>query len=263
MNLAPILNSATKGYFLTGTGTEVGKTVVTAALARRYRAAGITCAAVKPVQSGARCDGAHCDAAQREGPQSEGHRSDGHRWVLPDAEVYRMAGQRPPEGIGEEFAYAFEPACSPHLAARMAGRTIFLERIVQFLEPFFARYDRVLVEGIGGAAVPLNERQTVLDLMQALSLPVLLVADNRLGVLNHAILALAAIRLAGLNVAGVVLTNTTPPTNEDQYLREDNRLAIEHYGRVPVVAEIGHIRGFNPQNAGHWRRLDACLGHLQ
>ena len=237
-----ILNNPTGGLFVTGTGTEVGKTVVTAALARRARRLELDCIALKPVQTGARRMG------------------DG--WILPDCDVYRAAGQAMTGPVHEEFAYVFEPACSPHLAAEMAGRTIDLDPIVRFVETFRDRHDCVLVEGVGGIAVPLNEKQTVLDLMKALALPVLLVADNRLGGLNHALLSIEAIRAAGLDVSGVILTNTTPVTDENRFIREDNRRTIERFGGVAVLTEIDHIAGFDPNNEDHWRRIDACLGNI-
>ena len=250
MSLSSVFTNPAKGYFITGTGTDVGKTLATAALARRLRETGTDCIAVKPLQTGAtRVDG---------------------RWVLPDCEMYRAAGQAVGEHAAEaedardeEFVYAFEPACSPHLAARMAGETISIDRIRRFFKAISSRHECVLVEGVGGVAVPLNDDETVLDLMKSLALPVLLVADNRLGVLNDTLLSLESLRQAGLDVRGVLLTNTTPATEADRFIREDNHRAIEHFGCVSVLAEIAHVARFDPHDANHWGRIDASLRGIE
>ena len=240
---SPILSGPTGGLFITGTGTEVGKTIVTAALARRARQLNVDCIALKPIQTG----------AEREKD----------RWILPDCDIYQAAGQATVDLEQEQFVYAFEPACSPHLAAMMAEKSIWIPRIVQWFKAFRNKHECVIVEGVGGIAVPLNEDQTIIDLIIDLGMPVVLVADNRLGVLNHALLSIEIMRQARLKVAGVILTNTTPVTDDNRFIREDNRRTLEQFGRLPVLAEIDHIAGFDPNSEEHWRRIDACLENVQ
>ena len=74
---------------------------------------------------------------------------------------------------------------------------------------------------------------------------------------------IGAIRAARLDVAGIILTNTTPVTDENRFIREDNRRTIERFGDVSILAEIDHVAGFDPHNEEHWRRIDACLENVQ
>ena len=210
------------GYFITGTDTDVGKTLTTAALLRAFLDAGRKAVALKPVQTGC--------------PEQDGS------LVAEDPAVYaRFARPYFPDGYPEACCRKFVPACSPHLAAEMAGQTLNVGDLAAGLETLAAGYDTVLVEGAGGAAVPLGNGRTMLDLMQRLDLPVIVVADNRLGAVNHALMTVEILRGRGLDVAGVIMTNTTPPTPEDALLRRDNTAAIAEMGDVPVLAEIPYL----------------------
>ena len=159
-----------RGVFVTGTDTGVGKTVVSACLARAWGAD-----YWKPVQTG---------LAEESGDT---------------AMVAALAGL-PPERLRGPV-HAFDPPVSPHLAAQQAGASL---RLKDFSLP---RSERPLVvEGAGGVLVPLNGEETMLDLMARLDLPVVLVAADRLGAINQTLLSLAALRGRGLEVLGVVLT---------------------------------------------------------
>ena len=140
-----------------------------------------------------------------------------------DSSWVRRVLNLPPGRIHPE-AYRFDPPLSPHAAAAMAGATISLEKISlpQGGQP-------LIVEGAGGVLVPLNREQTMVDLMLKLELPVLLVARSSLGTINHTLLSVAQLRQAGLESIGVVMNGPRNSSNRD---------AIEHYGRLPVVAEI-------------------------
>ena len=158
-------------FFITGTDTNVGKTVVSAML----------CAALdafywKPVQTGT----------------SEG--SD-------RATVMRLAGLPRNRTLPE--IYRFRPPVSPHLAARRAGARIELSKIVM---PEIPRDANLVAEGAGGALVPLNEKQLTTQLMAHLGLPVLLVVRTALGTINHTLLSVAALRAARLPLGGVIMT---------------------------------------------------------
>jgi len=185
-------------FFITGTDTGVGKTVVSALL----------CAALdaiywKPIQTGAR------DGADRE-------------------TVMRLA-QLPPARIIPE-TYLFVPPVSPHLAARRAGVRITLTRIKL---PRLAARANLIVEGAGGALVPINDRQFMTDLMRHLKLPVVLVSRTSLGTINHTLLSLAALRAARLDVRGVVMVGK--PNSE-------NRKAIERYGDIGVIGIVPQMK---------------------
>jgi len=212
------------GYFITGTDTDVGKTLATAALLRAFLDAGHQAVALKPVQTGC--------------PLQDG------QLVAEDPAVYaRFAEPYFPNGYPEACCRKFVPACSPHLAADMAGEALAPDDLADKVEALAQGYDTVLVEGAGGAAVPLGDGRTMLDLMQRLDLPVIVVADNRLGVVNHALMTVEVLRGHGLDVAGVVMTNTTSPTDDDENLRHDNVKTIAELGDVPILADIPHLKG--------------------
>lgn len=182
------------GFFVTGTDTGVGKTVLSALLV-----AALDAVYWKPVQTGT-----------IEGTD----RNSVRLWAAP------LEEQLLPE------RYCFNPPVSPHLAAREAGVRIALNSF-QFPE---APSNRTwIVEGAGGAMVPLNEHDLMLDLMRQLALPIVVVARTALGTINHTLLTLAALRDAHLSVRGVVLIGAE---------NVENRRAIEHYGDVGVVGYI-------------------------
>ncbi len=196
------------GVFVTGTDTGIGKTMVSAWLVRSWQAD-----YWKPVQSGI-ADG--CDA-------------DVVRGVAPDAIIHPSA-------------FMLNAPLSPDQAARLDGLAIALG---DFHLPQTAR--PLVVEGAGGALVPLNDRHLMIDLMAHLGLPVVVVARSGLGTINHCLLTLEALQRRGLAIAGVVMSG--PPNDA-------NRQAIEHFSGVAVVAQLPQLSGADGL-AGHpplaWR----------
>ena len=188
--------------FVTGTDTEVGKTVVAAILTL-----GLDAVYWKPLQSGLQ------DITDTEWVRQATGLADDHF----AAETYRLA----------------QPL-SPHTSAALEGVEIELER---FCLPTVAAAPRLIVEGAGGILVPLDQRHTMLDLMQRFSLPVLLVARSTLGTINHTLLSLAQLRQRGLAIAGVVMNGPKNPANKE---------AIEHFGQVSVVAEVEPLDDLTP-----------------
>lgn len=206
---------ARPGLFITGTDTGVGKTWATARLLVALRAAGRDVVPMKPVQTGARI---RADIARP-----------------PDLEfLLASAGLRP---TARERAwmcpYAFAPACSPHLAARLAGRPIRLARIRQGYDALRRRHEGILVEGAGGVLAPIGPRQTMLDLMRELALPVALVARPGLGTLNHTLLSLRALRDTGLRVAALILAETAPCGRG--VIEHDNERTLRRMGGVEII----------------------------
>jgi dethiobiotin synthetase len=185
--------------FVTGTGTEVGKTVVSALLLARYPGASYW----KPVATGSRLDR---DTATVGG-------------LVPETEIL-------PE------SYLFAEPLSPHLAARLEGARIDPARLLADFAHYRGRpRDRPLVvEGAGGLLVPLDDNGFLIaDLIAALELPSLVVAHSGLGTINHTLLTLEALRRRDLPVAGIVLNGPRNP---------ENRRALERLGGVEVIAEI-------------------------
>lgn len=206
---------ADAAFFVSGSGTDVGKSVATAALLRALRQAGLTAQAVKPVQTGV-------EDAARQG----------------DAALYARAVADLPAVAPSPAAtlHSFRLPASPHLAAAREGRRL---NVADLRRDIMAHWRAgtaalpgeegrvvLLLEGAGGVRVPLNEREDTLDLMAALAVPVLLVARNGLGALNAARLTLDAVRDRGLVVAGFVLMQ--PPETADA----DERLVLDDNERT-------------------------------
>lgn len=208
-----------RGYFITGTDTGVGKTVVTLGLMQSLQARGLRVAGMKPVASGC--------VRTVQGLRNE----DALRLQRQSSLALSYQAVNP---------YAFEPAIAPHLAANEAGVRISLAMIRTGFERLVARADRVCVEGVGGWLVPLNESQTVADLAGELGLEVVLVVGMRLGCLNHALLTAQAIRAADLDVAGWV-ANVPAPGGErvdENIAALEERLGAPLLGTVPYLPEI-------------------------
>ena len=171
------------GYFITGTDTNVGKTVITLGLMQYLQQQGQTLAAMKPVASG-------CEQT----PQ--GLRNEDALQLMQQSSIsldYELVNP-----------YAFEPAIAPHIAAARCGVRIEPEKIRQIYATLTEQADCVLVEGVGGWQVPLHDQLTMADLAVLLGLDVILVVAIRLGCLNHALLTVAAIQSSGLKLAGWV-----------------------------------------------------------
>ncbi len=228
------------GMFVTGTGTDVGKTLIVAGVMRWFLKRGVNAMVMKPVQTGA------------------GRNADG-RMVAPDVEfVFRTAGLRLEEETrGRVAPYLFEPACSPHLAARLADCPIRIEKIRECAQWLAERYDRLVIEGAGGLMVPLGDEGTMLDLAAALGLPTLLVGHSGLGTINHVLLSLDALRRRGLTPMGVILNDCQPVPESSRFIHDDNANAIETFGSVRVLARVPYL-GLEPDLAMLDTALNGC-----
>ncbi len=222
----------TQGYFVTGTDTGVGKTLVSVALMRHLQAQGHTVAGMKPVASGCQStpDGLLNDDALQ--LQRQASRPAPYRLVNP---------------------YAFEPAIAPHLAAEAAGVAIETETIVRHLAELSQGVDRVVVEGVGGWLVPIDASHDMADVAAALRLPVILVVAIRLGCLNHALLSARAIEASPLPFAGWI-ANRLDPACERQ---EANIAALRARLPAPCLGELAYQRQVDVAIAG--ARFDPAL----
>lgn len=214
--------------FITGTDTGVGKSVVTAALAA---SAPGTVAALKPVASGV-------------APGTAGE----------DAILLGLGAGHPPR-----VGLALPLPVSPHRAAAEVGLSIALDHLLAWIQEHPA--DHVLIEGVGGWAVPLSWTLSVADLAAAVGAPVLVVAADRLGVLNHTLLTVAAIRDRGLSVAGVVLNTAGPVADED---RDARRYHLDDLAALlpgTPLARLGPLGTLTRASLGHaGRGLRTALG---
>jgi dethiobiotin synthetase len=175
--------------FVTATGTDIGKTFVTAGLIRHVRAGGGAVAAVKPIVSG----------------------FDPEAWQDSDPAVLLAALGRPASLAEVEriSPWRFKAPLSPDMASRREGRTIQFRDVVEFCRnTAAAQRGLLLIEGIGGIMVPLDERRTVLDLMSVLRAPVLLVAGTYVGTISHTLTALEVMARRNLDIAVVVVSES-------------------------------------------------------
>ena len=203
-----------RGIFVTGTDTAVGKTFVACALLRALVASGAKAIGMKPVAAG-------IEAATG---------------VNDDVRALAAAGNVEAP-LADRNPYALAEPVAPHLAAAAANVSIDVASIASAYARLATRADAIVVEGAGGALVPLDARRDMLDIAGALRLPVLLVVGMRLGCLNHALLSALALRARGLVLAGWV-ANEIPP---GMRLRDENAETIAlHLGMRPIAAFAQH-----------------------
>ena len=204
------------GLFITGTDTGCGKTEITLGLMRRYQQQGLKVVGMKPIASGAAmtADGLRNDDALR--IQAQCSIELPYHWINP---------------------YAFAPPIAPHIAAKQANTVIELDQINERFLRLTKLADLVIVEGVGGLLVPLNEQQTLADLIERLALPTLLVVGLKLGCINHALLTAEAIVRDGLRLAGWVANLRDPAMAEfDGNLATlQARIQAPLLGVVPVL----------------------------
>ena len=182
--------------------------------------------------------------------------------LAPDLMVHhRAAGMSASRGERDLMApYLYEPACSPHLAGRMAGRYPDIAHIKDCARQLLERYDTLLVEGAGGVHAPLTESETMLDLMRTLSFPVLLVAHRGLGTINHTVLSINALRAPGLDILGVVF-NEVQDVQPD-FIKQDNPGAVRSFGKVEILGNIDYLTELESKPETAWAHFDRCTPGL-
>lgn len=203
-----------QGFFITGTDTGVGKTLVSCALLHAFAARGKTVVGMKPVAAG----------------------YENGRWVDVGALIAASTISAPREQVNP---YALMPPIAPHIAAQQAGIEIDIGIIRQACLELQNLAEVVIVEGSGGFLIPLSERHDGADLARALGLPVILVAGMRLGCLNHALLTAQAVRAAGLPLAGWV-ANLIDPC---MLAFEENVRALEQRLHCPLLGVLPFEQG--------------------
>ena len=204
--------------FVTATGTDIGKTYISALILKSMKNAGLNCAYFKPVLSG----------AQR-GLNGRLEESDVN-YVVRNANL----SQEPEECV----TYWWEEAVSPHLASVRAGDYIDTEKILSHYKRLADRYDYILTEGAGGITCPLRlqngEKYLLKDLIKELEAPVVIVADAGLGTINSVLLTVEYAKNNGIEIRGIILNNF----ERDNFMHQDNLEQIEYLTGIRVVAEV-------------------------
>lgn len=202
-------------YFVAGTDTGVGKTLISCALLHAFAAQGKRVIGMKPVAAGCGEDDLHEDV------------------------VRLRAASNVLAGKGQVNPYCFPRPVAPHLAAQFIGVSINFSRIVESFSELNGLADEVIVEGAGGLLVPLNEEQDSADLIGQMGLPVILVVGMRLGCLNHALLTVDAMKWRGLELAGWVANavDADVPMLDESVAALRQRIAAPLLGIVPHQAQ--------------------------
>ena len=213
------------GLFVTATGTDVGKTYVTAGLTRAGRRAGRTMNALKPVLSG------YSDAAAATSDP-------GHLLQALDRDIT-------PEAIASVSPWRFAAPLSPDMAAAAEGRRVDYAAVVRACRVSLQPGCLTLIEGVGGVMVPLDTRHTILDLIAALALPVVLVSGTALGAISHLLAAREVLRHRGAKIRLIVLNESPAST-------------------VPLAATRGTVTAFCTEDVAVLPRKadDAAFDHL-
>ena len=221
-----------QAFFITGTDTEVGKTLIGSALLHAANQAGLKTAAIKPVAAG-------CERT------AEGLRN-ADALLLQAA----MSATLPYQQVNP---VALEPAIAPHIAAREAGQRLSVSRLAGFCRGVMAQgADITVIEGAGGWRVPLNERESFADLARELQVPAILVIGMKLGCINHALLSAEAISRDGVALAGWVANSVAGEM--DRYA--DNLATLKQRIAASLLAEVPPLSAALPEAAARYFNID-------
>lgn len=230
---------AIKGLFITGTGTDVGKSIVTSSLLRSLYKKEFPVLAVKPIQTGV-----NINTVKQDGDvslyTSALHGLECHNNFCSLDSIYRI-----------KTLHTFSLPASPHLASAKEGITLHCkdlkDEIYRLYEHTIKEYGidaPLILEGAGGVLVPINQEETTLDLVELLNIPVLIVMKNTLGALNHILLTIDAIRQRGLNILGIVATESEARNPHNDLLLADNINYLRQNTNIPVW-ELSYIEGLS------------------
>ena len=224
----PRLSSQPKGYFVTATGTDVGKTFVTALLVKKWRDSGIDAGYYKAALSGAEL---------RDG-----------KWVAGDANyVKRIANL--PDSQEQLVSYVYKEAVSPHLAARKEGNPVELAKVQTDFEAAYTRHEFIFAEGSGGIICPIrydacdscsasgiSQKIFLVDIMKTLNLPLLVVTTAALGSINACVLTVEYARSRGLDVRGLIVNRYGSSGNLE--MEDDNIRMMQDLTGLEILAKV-------------------------
>ncbi len=202
-----------KGIFVTGTDTGVGKSIVTGLLARYLREKGYKVVTQKWVQTGSSFSA--------------------------DINLHlKIMGVS--RGLIKEYLdcvcpYIFKLPASPHLAAKAENKKINIARIKRSFKSLSSKFDFVIVEGIGGALVPVNEKRLVIDIARELGLPVLVVAQNKIGAINHILMTIEVLKQRKMKILGIVFNNCP---GQNKLILQDNPEIIRKITKQKILGVL-------------------------
>ena len=213
-----------KGYFISGTDTGIGKTVVTACLLAFYRKHSINTGIMKPIETGV-------------DPSSSSEANSDAKFLL------MVSGNL--DTLEEVCPIRLKPTAAPLQAARMQDQPLNIDSILEQFHKLQRKYDQVLVEGIGGLLVPLKVDYLISDLIKEMQLPLIIVSSFSLGTLNHTLLTLKAAQLASIEIAGIILNHSeNRPLNG---IELGQKALIEELSGVPVIGQCPFISSISAE----------------
>jgi dethiobiotin synthetase len=220
-----------KGFFITGTDTGVGKTIISAALIKAVQILGLKSCGMKPIETG-------CSKQKFKGKSSKVKVQD--RDLMPLDGIFLRSMGDAKESIDLVTPVRFQSPLAPLAASEMEGRAVDLGTIKKAYQKLSLKYDAMIVEGIGGLLVPIRKNYFVLDLASDMGLPVVVVARPGLGTINHTLLTVNYALRQDLIVAGIIINYSHPPENS---LAEKTNLAvIAGVCDIPVIGVFPHLR---------------------
>jgi len=202
-------------FFITGTDTGVGKSVISGLLARYLLNQGNTVITQKWIETGAEAGSSDIDTHLRFMGMDRAEIKDILDLVLP---------------------YSFKLACSPHLAAEAEDVAIDKDKIKKAFKSLLDKFDSVIAEGSGGVLVPISRDSLIIDILKELAIPVIIVAANKLGVINHTLLTIEALRVRDINIEGVIF-NDQPDYNNKQVC-DDNLRIIKELTSIKILGRL-------------------------
>lgn len=218
--LSVCMSDKAQALFVTGTDTGAGKTVITGCLAKYLLEKGYNVITQKWIQTG-------CDPG-----------------VPSDIRLHLKIAGRDINDIKQYLPYiapyAFKGAYSPHLASQAENKIININKIKTSFKILSHQFDFIIIEGLGGALVPYNKRRLVIDIVKDLDLPVLVVVENKLGAINHALLTIEALNTRKIKIFGIVFNNRKC---QDKPILEDNPRIIKTLTKQRVFGVLPHEAG--------------------
>ena len=206
-----------KNVFITATGTDIGKTYVSALIVKKMRESGLNCGYFKPVLSG---------VVEKNGELIE---SDCN-YIINTAKI--------PDSANNCVAFWWKEAVSPHLAAERTNEKINIEKIKKMFDAKQTEYDYLLIEGAGGITCPLrlqnNEKYLLKDLIKELGVNIIIVADGGLGTINSTLLTVEYAKQHNIAIEGIILNNYEP----ENFMHQDNLKQVEYLTGIKVIATV-------------------------
>jgi dethiobiotin synthetase len=213
-----------QGYFITGTDTNVGKTVVTACLANLFNNRGENVGVMKPIETGV-------------DPECSSSANSDAKFLI------EVTGVK--DALEDVCPYRLKTPASPYQAARVEGKELYPEKILEKFRALQSKHSMMLVEGIGGLLVPITRRYNVTNLALQMNLPLIIVSPIQIGILNHTLLTINAARQHGLEVAGVILN----PIHEGELdtIQEEQGSLIEELSDTPILGTCPYIHDISSE----------------